>query len=383
LPAQWTGEWKLDETSGTQAADISGKANHGTLKNFSTTTNPWVKGKFGNCLSFDGVDDFVEINGNRTVFDALGSPFSIAYWIKAKPQSDKRVYSEGNKTARTGFGGLFTIGSSGGTSGKVRVWFRNDRNAVKFGMDSTATVYDDTWHHVAVVHVSGQVTIYVDGKLDKTGTYGAGAVGFGTFTTDRVGIGAVLRQGPCCLFAGLLDDMRVYDSALSAADVVLVVSGTPLLPCRASVGKYGYGCGGSLTLAATGSAQYGKILGLKLSGGTPGATALLSVGLAVKPQDISIAGFPGCIVYPDLAASILVGIGKLDSSGSSATINVTMPTSTSLGCGIGVVQGVAISGAKLELSAAALAQIGIKETAPARCRRSPAEEFHSSTPEAD
>jgi hypothetical protein len=60
-----------------------------------------------------------------------------------------------------------------------------------------------------------------------------------------------------------------------------------------------------------------------------------------------------------------------------------MPTSTSLGCGIGVVQGVAISGAKLELSAAALAQIGIKETAPARCRRSPAEEFHSSTPEAD
>lgn len=358
LPAQWTGEWKLDETSGLQASDVSPKKNHGTLNNFSTTSSPWVKGKSGNALAFDGVDDYVEINGSSPVFDGLGSPFSIAYWLKAKTQSDKRVYSEGNQNSSTGAGALFTIGSSNvPSSDKARFWCRNDKHSTAgyFTLDSKTTVYDDTWHHVAFVHVSGQVTVYVDGKVDNSGTYSAGATGFGTYTTNRVGIGAVLRRSACCLFIGLLDDVRVYNYALSALDVTLIHLGTALLPCSASVGKYGHSCGGTLAITATGTAQFGKVLGLKLSGGTPNAAALVLAGTPVKPLDLSFA-FPGCFAYPDLATALLVGIGKLDSTGSSATLNLTIPNSP--GCVIGVVQGVTMSGAKLELSPAILAQLG-------------------------
>ena len=38
-------------------------------------------------------------------------------------------------------------------------------------------------------------------------------------------------------------------------------------------------------------------------------------------------GFNGCIAYPNLASSLLIGIGNLDSTGSSGIVNVTMPNS--------------------------------------------------------
>jgi len=49
--------WKFDEGSGTTAGDSSGNGNDGTLVNGPT----WVSGRHGMALSFDGVDDYVEI----------------------------------------------------------------------------------------------------------------------------------------------------------------------------------------------------------------------------------------------------------------------------------------------------------------------------------
>ncbi|MCJ7673795.1 MAG: hypothetical protein MUO33_01430, partial [Sedimentisphaerales bacterium] len=52
------GWWKLDEASGTTAADSSGNAHNGTLNG-----NPqWVTGYFGGALEFDGGGDYVEIS---------------------------------------------------------------------------------------------------------------------------------------------------------------------------------------------------------------------------------------------------------------------------------------------------------------------------------
>ncbi len=106
--AQWGGEWKLDEKSGTAASDSSGSANHGTLKNFVTTPSPWVAGKFGNALLFDGVDDYVDIGIKKGLlaYDGKGSPYSIVFWVKAPAQHDKRCYAEGYSKAATGYGAI-------------------------------------------------------------------------------------------------------------------------------------------------------------------------------------------------------------------------------------------------------------------------------------
>jgi hypothetical protein len=85
---------------------------------------------------------------------------------------------------------------------------------------------------------------------------------------------------------------------------------------------------------------------------------MLFVGVGVSPLDLSPAGFAGCVAYPNFLGSILVSIGKLNTSGSSVIVPIPMPTQTIYACAIGVVQGVAISGAKLELSNAVLVQLG-------------------------
>jgi hypothetical protein len=366
--AQWAGEWKLDEKSGTAASDSSGNANHGTLKNFATTPSPWVAGKFGNALLFDGVDDYVDIGIKKGLpaYDGRGSPYSIVFWVKAPAQHDKRCYAEGYSKAATGYGAIITFGSgrtSNTTTDKFQVFIRNDAGGVVCNGYSAATVFDDKWHHVVWTDSSGTTAMYIDGVKDtNTIQYGAnmqpGAINYGKYTLDRAAIGAVLRQGACCLMKGALDDVRVYHFALSVADVQLVMLNVPKIPCSASVGRYGHGCSGTLALQHTGTAQYGKTLNVQLTGGTASANAMLFVGVGVSPLDLSPAGFAGCVAYPNFLGSILVGIGKLNTSGSSVIVPIPMPTQTIHACAIGVVQGVAISGAKLELSNAVLVQLG-------------------------
>ena len=71
-----------------------------------------------------------------------------------------------------------------------------------------------------------------------------------------------------------------------------------------------------------------------------------------------LAGFTGCVSYPNFTGSILAVIGKINASGASPTIPVKLPTNRSLACLIGSVQGVTISGNTLSLSRAAVLQMG-------------------------
>ena len=67
------GSWHFNEGSGTVAQDTSGNGRLGTLANGPT----WVDGKFGKALSFDGVDDRVEISPSVPACSA----FTVEMWI--------------------------------------------------------------------------------------------------------------------------------------------------------------------------------------------------------------------------------------------------------------------------------------------------------------
>ena len=73
-PAGLIGYWALNETSGTTASDVVGSRN-GTLRNFGAA--PWVAGRFGNALSFDGNNDYVDV-GN--VSNTLRG---VSFWVRA------------------------------------------------------------------------------------------------------------------------------------------------------------------------------------------------------------------------------------------------------------------------------------------------------------
>ena len=67
------GWWKFDETEGNIASDSSGNGNDGNLINGPT----WTEGKIGGALSFDGVDDFVEVSSRKWT---LNNSFSVSLW---------------------------------------------------------------------------------------------------------------------------------------------------------------------------------------------------------------------------------------------------------------------------------------------------------------
>jgi len=65
--------WPLDEASGSSASELVGNRN-GTLRNFAAT--PWVAGRHGNALSFDGSNDYVEVGS------VTPSLRSLAFWVR-------------------------------------------------------------------------------------------------------------------------------------------------------------------------------------------------------------------------------------------------------------------------------------------------------------
>ena len=75
--ADLVGWWRLDDGSGTTAADSSGNGNDGTIQG----DPQWVAGKVGGALEFDGDGDYVDC-GNDAVFD-ITEEITLSVWINA------------------------------------------------------------------------------------------------------------------------------------------------------------------------------------------------------------------------------------------------------------------------------------------------------------
>jgi len=364
--------WQLDQSSGTAVLDSGPQQHHGTFVG-AGATSPWGPGVFGNGLTFDGVDDIVDIapsaNGTLPIYKGRGSAYSVAFWVKAPPQNDRRCYSEGNTGGGSGTGALFTIGTgrtSNGTTDKLQVYIRDDQGQSQQAY-SNATVFDNSWHHVAWVDVAGQTALYVDGTPNATSTsYRAHAAtttatstGIG-YTMNKAAIGGVLRATACCHLQGQMDDVRIYAFALTGADVQFIMGNGPPVPGRASIGTYGWGCGaGPLALLASGSAQLGSAFGLQVTSGAAGAPAFLLLGLGPpSPLHLGASGLPNCVLYPSLP-NVLV-LGALNGAGSSAVLPVPVPNIAGFNTLEITFQGVAVdaTGTTAELSPAVIVQMG-------------------------
>jgi hypothetical protein len=83
--------WPFDEGAGTTAGDLSGNANNGTLKNGVT----WVtEGKFGSALSFDGLDDYIEVMDDPSI--DLNSEVTVEAWVNGIGAGFTAVQRTGN-----------------------------------------------------------------------------------------------------------------------------------------------------------------------------------------------------------------------------------------------------------------------------------------------
>jgi len=96
------GRWHFNESTGTIAYDSSGRGNDGTLKPDAVNRPQWVTGINESALSFDGIDDYVEVPDDTTL--DLTDAISIEAWIKPLENSEGFVGDIKSVIDTSGFG---------------------------------------------------------------------------------------------------------------------------------------------------------------------------------------------------------------------------------------------------------------------------------------
>lgn len=169
-------------------------------------------------ILFDGVDDYVQLATTNGLPISNAPAFTVAFWVKGPAQADKRVFSEGSSTDNNP---LFNIGTPPSGTGQLNSFLRPGPGH----RQSARTAYDDTWHHVAWVDNAGNVDVYIDGIHDPANLDYARV----ELLVDRVAVGGILRGAPCCYFNGAVDDLRIFDEALTEEEVQTLIP-TPGCP---------------------------------------------------------------------------------------------------------------------------------------------------------
>ena len=214
LVGYWTFDGAVTNWATGQTQDISGNGNTGQLVNMSTSTSP-VAGKIGQALTFDGSSSYVSTATNQGNGSSLQT-ITLSVWFKTTAAIGNKIV--GLEDTQTGTGSSaydreIYIGSNGKVYGYVY-------DGGEEYVTSTATYTDGKWHHAVVtIAVNSAMKLYVDGILQQATPIG---VPCSTYPTSYWRIGSYLEahgNGASGYFNGTIDDVRIYNRALSATEV--------------------------------------------------------------------------------------------------------------------------------------------------------------------
>jgi arylsulfatase A-like enzyme len=205
--------WKFDETSGLSAADSSGNGYTGVLVNGPA----WSSGHVDGALNFDGVNDYVSTVDDP--LDLTGS-LTIVGWVYHTNNSLVHHIASKNQNKIATPWQLAIL-----TSNKLRSYTRG--NNIDQMIDSSDVVSLNAWHHVVFVRdaANSKVTFYIDGVQDSGG--------WKAYTPAQVAASAVTAKigsradAAANFFSGKLDDLRIYDRALSSVEILELYQGPP------------------------------------------------------------------------------------------------------------------------------------------------------------
>ena len=198
--ANLVGEWHFDEGSGTTTADSSGYGDNGTIYGAN-----WTTGKLNYGLEFNGSSDYVDC-GNDSSLNISGN-ITILMWVKLR--SGSADFQVGVEKGGWGSGeyGLYPA-----MYGNVCFQFYdlpNECDDECLGSD----IRDDTWHHLAGAWNGSNITVYLDGNVDAT----INCSGTRSDNSESVYIGS--RQGSQRYINGTIDEVKIYNRALSAEEI--------------------------------------------------------------------------------------------------------------------------------------------------------------------
>jgi hypothetical protein len=204
------GHWKFDDGSGTQVADAAG-GNPGTL-----VGNPaWTPGRVGGGLTFGG-GNFVQVADSAALrVGQAGADFSVAFWMRVEQAPNGQWRALIHKGS-TNYERTFALWLR---PGDQRLHFRISTTASwNEGGNSVGALALNQWTHVAYVKAGNRLTLYLNGIKDSEVTLAGTVLG----NTGPLYVGKDPWYGGA---ASSLDDLRIYNRALTAAEVQALGAG--------------------------------------------------------------------------------------------------------------------------------------------------------------
>ena len=202
--------WDFDEGTGTAVSDSSGNANNGALVNGGAS--PWVAGKYGTAIDFNAtLGTFVGFADSSTLYTPTA--LTMMAWIYSRDISrDAPIFAqEGGSTNlglnfQTNGGSIGILLDSLGTAG----W---DLAGYQIGGVTT-----NQWTHLAATWDGTTVKVYRDGVQLPT-TFAFSGTLFDSSAAFTLGSNSSSSR-----FDGLIDDARLYNTALTQSEIQSAMS---------------------------------------------------------------------------------------------------------------------------------------------------------------
>lgn len=209
ISAGLVGWWPMDEGQGVAIRDLSAGRNIGTATNMANpgiSTSGWGAGASQKELAFDGSNDYVTVPHTSAL--AMVGDMSITGWIRISAWNWHMLFTKTN----------------GGTAGPYSAYVNQVRGTIEFHrgngaaaayVESTTALALNTPQFVAVTMSGTAVAHYLNGATAGTGT-------ISTATADSGNALQIGRRTDGFYVGGRLWQMRLYNRALSAAEVTQI-----------------------------------------------------------------------------------------------------------------------------------------------------------------
>jgi uncharacterized protein YjdB len=213
-PLAW---WKFDAGSGTTAVDSSGNNYTATLHNGVT----WVTGQIGDAVSANGTSQYLS-----TVPVALSAKaVTWTAWVKRTYGNDQGALIEDStnfNNSTTGFGFFPDDSEDCGMPNTIMTGMKGN---VGYALNCYTQPTSGVWHHFAAVYDKSQpgtqaVQLYIDGVLQTPVLQWYTTTNTNSFSTNNIYMFS--RGGASNFASGALDDLRVFNSALTGSQIAQI-----------------------------------------------------------------------------------------------------------------------------------------------------------------